>query len=154
MRRIDRACMDEEFFNDIFDRADTMYVAINGNDKIGGYPYIIPVNFVKYKNKLYVHAAHEGLKLDLISNDSRAAFTITVDIEVDIQDKTTYYKSICGTGRIHIVNDDKEKGLALDKIAEHYKASCPVPAPKRDIDRVTIIGIEIENITGKRNLKK
>lgn len=118
----------------------------------GDYPYCLPVNFARVGSAIYIHSALEGHKLDCIRKKQHAAFSIALDVEIDREKSTTFYKSICGTGNARIVEDKQEKGMALDAIASRYGARCKRPAPEKDIRRVAIIRIDITGITGKRCL--
>lgn len=93
MRLSKRECAEPEFFNEVFSKADELFLALNNN----GFPYLIPLNFVRLGERLYLHSALEGVKLDLIRKDGRAAFSLTADVRIDREKSTTYYKSVCGT---------------------------------------------------------
>lgn len=148
MRLSKRECAEPEFFNEVFSKADELFLALNNN----GFPYLIPLNFVRLGERLYLHSALEGVKLDLIRKDGRAAFSLTADVRIDREKSTTYYKSVCGTGHARVIEDAEEKRLALDSLAERYAAHCPRPAPDANIRRVAIIRIDILSLTGKRCL--
>jgi len=150
MRLKKRECDDPSFFDEVFSKAQELFLALNSED----FPYLIPLNFSRSGSSIYVHCALEGRKLDLIRRDDRVSFSLIADVEIDLPKATTYYKSVCGTGRAVIVEDPAEKGLALDSIAERYNALCPRPAPQRNIERVGIIRIDILSLTGKRALPK
>ena len=80
------------------------------------------------------------------------AFSLAADVRIDREKSSTYYKSVCGTGRAVVVEDPEEKRLALDCLAERYAARCPRPAPDANVRRVAIIRIDILSLTGKRCL--
>lgn len=145
MRRKDRECTDENTILQILDRADTLFLAVETDS----YPYCVPVNFTRKGSVLYIHSALKGSKLDWIRRKNDIGFSAAIDIEIDINNSTTYYKSVCGNGKALIIEDEAEKGLALDLIAKKYNARCSQPAPLADIHRVGIIRIDIESLTGK-----
>ena len=148
MRRKDRE-MDRAFALEVLDKAEWMTLAMTGED---GTPYCVPVNAVREGDWLYLHSAPEGAKLDLIRKDGRVAFSLAADVRIDREKSSTYYKSVCGTGRAVVVEDPEEKRLALDCLAERYAARCPRPAPDANVRRVAIIRIDILSLTGKRCL--
>lgn len=150
MRRKDRECNDESFYDEVFATAATLFLAIRGAD----YPYCIPVNFAKNGTRLYLHSAREGLKLDLLAKDARVGFAAAIDIEIDTASATTYYKSICGQGRAEIVTNPVEKQEALALISNRYHAKCKMPTPEALLDRTAIIRIDIVNLSGKCNQRK
>ena len=105
-------------------------------------------------NCIYVHCALEGHKLDCIRRNPNVAFTLCADVTIHREKSTTYYKSLCGTGRAVIVDDPAEKGLALDALAVHYAALCPTPTPDAALARTGVVRIDIVDLVGKRKLPK
>lgn len=150
MLRKDRECNEPALYDEVFSKAEIMFLAFND----GEYPYCIPVNFAREQTRLYIHSALAGHKLDILQQNDKVAFSAAIDVEIDVRRSTTYYKSVCGKGRGAIVQDESEKQKALDLIATRYNAACPKPAPLAAINRVTIIRIEIESLNGKCNLRK
>ncbi|MGE9984602.1 pyridoxamine 5'-phosphate oxidase family protein [Desulfovibrio sp. SGI.169] len=150
MRLSKRECSEPAFFDEVFSGADELFLALNNGD----FPYLIPLNFVRLGQRIYMHCAPEGTKLDLIRRDGRVAFSLTTDVRIDREKSSTYYKSVCGTGRACVVEDPAEKRLALDSLAERYAALCPRPAPESAVRRVGVIRIDILSLTGKRCLPK
>lgn len=151
MRRKDRACSLPEFFDEVFAAANEIFIAFH-DDK---YPYCLPFNFARIENKIYIHCAKEGKKLDLIRKNPHISFCIVCDVKIDTKKATTYYKSVCGLGIAAIVEDENEKRIALDAIALHYNAEkCNRPAKDADVNRTGIFCIEIKQLTGKRRLQQ
>lgn len=142
-----RLCSDPAFFDEVFAAAEFMTIAMIDKDA----PYCLPVNFVRKDNSIYIHAALTGLKLECIAENPHVAFSLATDVRIDRVGRTTYYKSVCGRGEAVLVEDDAEKGAALDMLAIRYKALCKVPSPESNIRRVAIIRIDIQEMTGKKN---
>lgn len=142
-----RLCADPAFFDDVFAGAEFMTISMIDKDL----PYCLPVNFVRKDNFIYIHSALTGLKLECLAANPNVAFSLATDVRIDIADRTTYYKSICGRGLAVLVEDNVEKGAALDMLAMRYKALCKVPSPESNIRRVSIIRIDIQEMTGKSN---
>lgn len=148
MRKAERECNTENFYAEVFNNSDELYIAFN----TGTFPYIIPVNYVYTNNALYFHCATEGTKLDLLAKDARVAFSTATGIAIDRKKSTTYYKSVCGTGQAVLVEDNAEKIQALDSIALRYTSQCPRPTPPGMLGKVAIVRIDILEISGKKNL--
>lgn len=146
MRRKDCERNGNDFFEDVLDKSEELFLAINDDE----FPYIVPLNFVHKAGKIYIHSSTEGTKLDLIRRDPKVSFSLATEILVDVKKSTTYYKSVCGRGMASIVEDREEKRLALDSIAMRYKALCPVPATDANVDRVAIIRIDVMTLSGKQ----
>lgn len=149
MRRKDRERTDAAFFDAVFAASEVLFLALTNGDA----PYCLPVNFAYDRTRdwarLYIHCAHEGLKLDCVRADPRVAFSCATDIHIDVDKATTYYRSLCGTGRAQVVEDMAEKCHALDCIGARYAARCPRPTPEATARRVAILRIDIESLTGK-----
>lgn len=148
MRKAERACNDNDFLAEVLGKCDELYLAFNTGD----FPYIIPVNFVHSGKALYFHCATEGLKLDLLRQDSRVAFSCATDVVIDVKKSTTYYRSVCGKGHAVLVEDAQEKNQALHLIAQRYASLCPHPTPPSMLERVALVRIDITELTGKSNL--
>lgn len=150
MRKSERECNTKDFYAEVLNKADELYLALN----TGTFPYIIPINFVYVNNALYFHCAPEGHKLDLLAKDARVAFSTATDITIEQKKSTTYYKSVCGTGHAVLVEDNAEKIQALDSIALRFTSQCPRPTPPAMLQKVAIVRVDILEISGKRNLPK
>lgn len=150
MRRSDREYNDPLFLDEVFLKAEFLTLAMHD----GQYPYCIPLNFVKTGNTIYIHSALEGRKLNCIRNNPHTAFSLAADIQIDREKSTTYFKSVCGTAKASIVEDEAEKALALDAITDRYNSLCKKPAPLANVRRVAIIRLDIKSITVKRCLPK
>ena len=150
MRKQDRQCLDPAFFDEVFSTADDLCLAMYD----GEFPYVIPLNFVRQGDCIYIHCALEGHKLDCIRRNPHVAFTLAADVRIHREKSTTYYKSVCGTGRASIVEDPAEKGRALDALAMRYAAQCPTPTPDAALARTGVVRIDIAELIGKRKLPK
>lgn len=150
MRLASRECPDISFQQEVLNTAEVLYLSITTDS----FPYIIPLNFVYLGSAIYFHCAPEGTKLDLLAKNSRVGFCAAIDIRVIREKFTTYYRSVCGTGHASVVQDSKEKLLALDALGRRYNAMCPHPAPPSTLEKVAIVRIDIVQMTGKRNPPK
>ena len=146
MRKTKCECNDPAFFDEMFSTVDDLCLAMHD----GEYPYVLPLNFVRQGQALYIHCALEGHKLDCIRQNPRVACTLIADVTIHREKSTTYFKSLCGKGLASIVEDEAEKGRALDAIAARYAALCPQPTPSASIRRTAIVRIDIEELVGKR----
>lgn len=171
MRRKDRE-MDEKFAYSIIDKAEFGTLATIDED---GNPYCIPISFARCDNKIYIHSAHQGSKIENIKRNPKVCISFVGDINVPapgsageleeaMKDPKTFGKKASGKfttefestvvfGMASIVDDNEEKILGLRLLSEKY---CPWNMPYFDAAienslRVTcVIRIDIESITGKR----
>jgi uncharacterized protein len=121
-------------------------------------PYITPVNFVYDKDKIYIHSALEGRKIENIRSNPNICFEIDEVMSI-IPGKqrpcasTTEYKSIIIFGDIKIVTDIEEKTLALNKLIEKYAPQSPRLSLSSGaiVRRTGVLAIEVKEITAKQS---
>lgn len=145
MRRKDRVITDPSAMYEILREADVVSVAFN----TGEFPYVLPFNFVLHGDGIFIHCAPEGRKLDLIGRDPRVAFCAAVDIRVE--NTTTRYRSVCGTGIAALVDDDTLKTETLKALAVKYEAPCVFPIPERTLAATRVVRVRIESMSGKQS---
>jgi nitroimidazol reductase NimA-like FMN-containing flavoprotein (pyridoxamine 5'-phosphate oxidase superfamily) len=150
MRRKDKEIEDAKEIGSIISRSDVCRIALSENNS----PYIVPLCFGYRDNCLYFHSAADGKKIDIIKKNN------TVCFEFDIHegliksenpcDWDMKYHSVVGSGKAFFIEDPEEKTRALNIIAEHYSNDAH-EYQKKSVDNVTVIKVEIENITGKKS---
>ena len=62
------------------------------------------------------------------------------------------YESVMGRGRINLVQEPEEKRRGLQAVMAHYSGSRePLEFPDAMMNRVAILKLEAENLTGKQH---
>lgn len=156
MRRSDR---EMKAFRDIIrvmEQCDVCRLALNDED----YPYILPLNFgMKTENEqitLYFHGANEGKKYELIEKDNRVSFEMDCSHNLVTDESkgscTMEYESVIGRGKIQIVSEN-EKYDALCLLMKHYHKA-DFPFNQEVMSRTTVLKLIVEQVTGKRRMKK
>ena len=145
MRRTEREILDPEFMHQVLRDATEIYIALN----TGAAPYILPVNYIFLNRSIYFHCALEGRKLDLLRADPCIGFSAAVDIKVE--ETTTRYRSVCGTGKGELVDDPEQKNEVLKAFAARYNAPCVFPVSAAKFANTGIVRIRIETLTGKHS---
>lgn len=116
-------------------------------------PYGIPVNYVYLNDKLYIHCAKEGYKLENIINNSKVCFTVVGETKVLPSKFSSNFESIVVFGKAEIASDDEKERALLNLIkkysSEFYEEG--VEYIKRAKHKTAVICIEIEGISGKKN---
>lgn len=107
---------------------------------------------------LWLHSAEEGRKADAFNADGDAEAPVA--LEMDCEDgvitgdySCAYsfaYRSIMGSGRIHLVHDRHEKLRGLDRIMAHLAPGAPVAFSDEAIARVAVWRVDVERFTGKQ----
>lgn len=145
MRRRDKQLSQEDTLA-LLHRGQEGILGTLGED---GYPYTVVVNYVYYKDKIYLHCAKSGHKLDNIQYHDKVSFTVYDHVEVLGEELNTLYQSLTLFGRAKVVETTEEVLLAL--IQKYSKLPLPLAKDmiKKEIDITAIVEIEIEHITGK-----
>ena len=120
-----------------------------------GVPYITPVHYVYFNQKIYIHGLIRGQKIDNITANPKVCFEIDqfekfiMPEEESPCDVNTQYQSVIITGTASLVNDEKLKAEVLDLIVEKYTPSLSGAPFGNSIKATGVIEIEIKEMTGK-----
>ena len=171
MRRKDRA-MDKSFALSIIDKAEFGTLATTNED---GSPYCIPISFARQDDKIYLHSACQGAKVENIERNPKVCISFVGEVQVPppspkeeldkamenpqtfgkyISNKfTTEFESALVFGTAHFVEDREEKILGLRLISEKYTPFYMpyfMDAVEASLRVTCVLRIDIENISGKR----
>jgi len=150
MRRKDREVEDKSAIERTLRRAMVCRVAMCD----GQTPYVVPMCFGCAGDRLYLHCAPEGKKIDILEKNSRVCFEVDVDQELvrgaQPCEWSFNYRSVIGFGNAVFVEACKEKQRALDLLMEHFGGEASSYSEDA-LGRVTIIRIDIESLTGKQS---
>lgn len=158
MRRADREVRELSEIFSIMEKCDICYLALNDED---GFPYVIPMNFAldiqENRPVMYFHCAHEGKKLDLIRRDNRCAFSMDCDHVLELGNvacaATWKYASVCGRGRLTEIGG--EEGIrSLRLLMKHYDPGHDHEFDERHLKAVTLMRLDVDELTGKRRNQK
>jgi len=150
MRKKEKEIQDRAEIEAVIQKADICRLGLS----VDNHPYIVPLNFGFQGNCLYFHTGREGKKIDMIRRNRRVCFELEVGCEV-IRAETPCkwsmrYESVVGYGTASLLTDPEEKERALDLIMSHY--SGPRGDYRREaFDRIAIIRVDIERMTGRRS---
>ena len=144
-------------FNDIIDvlrRCSVIRLGLN----TGSYPYVVPMGF-GFETEgesltLWFHCAPQGLKLELIKQNSKVGFEADCSLNLVVGERargyTMEYESVIGHGDINICEDNNTKRRGLAALMRQY-------APDRDFDfrddeiaDLLVLRLDVVQITGKR----
>lgn len=121
-----------------------------------GYPYVVPVHFVYFNDKIYLHGLPKGQKLDYISNNPKVGFEVDEMISLISQgieepcDINTEYNSVIVRGNAEIVTDIGYKKEVLLRIVEKYTPQLSgKDIPENMVKGTAVIEIAIMERTGK-----
>ena len=155
MRQAGREIIGRAALDDVLVSARILFLALRDEPA----PYVIPVCFGFEADTLYVHSALAGTKVDLIRSHPVVGFSACTDMTVTpgsaACDFTTAARSVVGTGRARIVEDEAERIRALDSIMRHYTGKefgrdAYRPGP---LSRTCVIAIRMDTLRGKNTAK-
>ncbi len=148
IRRKEKEIVDQEKIKNIIKQARICNIAMC-RDNI---PYTVTMNFGFDGEYIYLHSAAEGLKIDILKENPRVCISIAQNIQFIpalIPCKSTMeYESVLIFGRADFLSDKAERIEALKYIIQHYYRGVK-RVTENDINKLAIIRIEIEKMTGK-----
>ena len=148
MRRKDRQVGDRDAIDGIIRRCQVCRLGMCDN----GQPYVVPLSFGYDGQLLYVHAASEGRKIDILRRNNRVCFEFDILEEVISSDQACNwgmrYESVIGSGVAEIMTDTDAKKAALDRIMQQY-SSDRWAFDEQAVAGTLVVCIRIEEISGK-----
>ncbi|HNV95506.1 MAG TPA: pyridoxamine 5'-phosphate oxidase family protein [Bacteroidales bacterium] len=121
----------------------------------GDKPYVLAFNFGFDENKIYLHCAKEGHKLNILAKNNNVCVYFDTDHEFFARHEEVAcsyrmrYKSVQIMGKAILLNDYEEKVNALKIFMRQY-SDRTFEFSKPSVDNVNIICIEIEKMTGRK----
>jgi uncharacterized protein len=152
MRRKEKEISDFTLIEEVIAKAHICRIAFSTNDM----PYIVPVNFGYKDRVLYFHSSCEGKKLDMLTINPNVCIQFDTDISIikteNICNWSTKYKSVIAYGKASIVNDEKEKQLALNLLVSHLNELHDLKTVFPLNTDLCIVKIEFNQINGKQSV--
>jgi nitroimidazol reductase NimA-like FMN-containing flavoprotein (pyridoxamine 5'-phosphate oxidase superfamily) len=158
MRRKDREVVDPTEIARIMNNAQVGRLGLSMNDQ----PYVVPVNFAFDGDRIYIHCADTGMKLDFLRTNPRVCFEVDENLGI-VPGPAPWlfgmgYRSVIAFGTARSLTDTEEKTKATRRITEKYagKQMADMITPElaesyrsKQGSRLVIVEIKIESITGK-----
>jgi hypothetical protein len=151
MRRKEKEIKDPKILESVLRQAAICRLGLAENNS----PYVVPLNFGYRANCLYLHSAGEGRKINILKKNNKVCFEAELEVELIPAEKACdwgmKYISVIGFGKAYFVESSEEKREALNIILEHYSEKPPFEYLEEDLNRVTVIKVKIESMTGKKS---
>lgn len=132
--------------------AEVGRLALSLNDE----PYVVPVTFVYFNEKIFFHCAREGKKIDYVSANAKVCFEVDEFLDVKADDNpcnyTLTYRSVIAYGTAEFVEDVGEREEALTRLVKKYGDPVPGPFNKKTFERTLIVAINVDWMTGKKSV--
>ncbi len=120
-----------------------------------GYPYIVPVHFVMYQEKIYIHGLIAGQKISNLVRNNKICFEVD-EIEKIIPDTesvcdtNTEFRSVIILGTAKMIEEVVLKEKILHTVVQKYTPELThLDFPDKMIKATGIIEISIVEVTGK-----
>ena len=152
MRRSQNEIVDINEIETIIQQCDVVHIGMSQENV----PYVIPMNYGYSNRTFYFHGAKEGRKIDIIKVNPKVCFQLDTDHRLITSedracDWTMKYASVIGYGVIKVVEDLEEKVTALDLLMQHYGGEDHYTYGDKMLERICILKLEIDGMTGKRS---
>lgn len=152
MRRFKQQLSEVESI-DILTSSTSGVLALCGND---GQPYGVPLSHVYHDGKLYFHSALNGHKIDLITQNVKASFTVIAQDEIHPETYTTYFRSVIVFGNVRIVEDNSKKLNILEILGRRCNPSDEEGLAKElkgGLSHCLALEMDIDCLTGKQSIE-
>ena len=153
MRRTDRDLAAEADIADALRQGKNAIIAMCRQEE----PYIVTLSYGydEGRKALYFHCAQDGLKMDFIKANPNVCATVFED-DGFVAGRCKYrYRSLVIRGRMSIVDSADERRSGMDTVMRQFKYETE-PAEHAAINealaRITVLRLDIEEITGKRSV--
>ena len=118
-------------------------------------PYVLPFNYAFDRDRIFIHCAREGRKLDIIKKDQRVAFEVSVDtgtIEAEQPCKFGFkYRCVIGKGAARFSTDINEITKGLDLIMKQISGKVRNIYDPDMLSKTGMIIIVIKELSGKKS---
>ncbi len=133
----------------VLNNADWGVLAVQGDD---GWPYTVPLNYVREGDHLYFHSSRRGHKIDALARSDKASFCIVTRHDIDAPRLTTKFQSVIVFGRLSLVEDNEEKRRLIRLFTDRL-----APGQDEAFDRemrtlypaMHMLDLHMEHVTGK-----
>ncbi len=150
MRKNQYEITDPKVIEEILSSAEVCRIAMIDD----GRPYIVPLNYGYKNNTIYFHSSQLGKKIELLKLNNKVCFEIELHSQIVKRDNpcdwSTKYRSVIGYGTIDFIEDPFGKREGLDIIMAHYGGSGKNIYKDTLINRIIILRLRIEEISGKQ----
>jgi hypothetical protein len=123
-----------------------------------GQPYVIPLNYAYLDDRIVIHCATKGHKIDVVRANGRCCFAVNrhPDRIRYHADKRCHYRyhSVVVFGHAHYVEDAAERLQWLTRFRDYFSTrlgrTIPSELDLAKANKVGIMVIEVERLTGRK----
>lgn len=147
--------LSQEAMDKVLQEEDTGYLGLADGDK----PYVVPVSFAYLDNRIVIHGATTGRKLDIIRHHPRACFTVSRHIDRtrphQAEGGCTYrFESVICQGTAEVVEDPIIRLEWLRRFKDYFYRKLRLdpsadPVNEKAAQHCSCIVLRIETMTGR-----
>ena len=148
MHKASRQLSDAETL-EILKKGDHGTLSVQGDD---GYPYSTPVNYIMVDDKLYIHSAPYGYKIECLEWNTKCCFSAIISAKIIPSKITAAFESVIMTGNAVFIEDQAEKRAALEAFVTQKHPGYEDVGFKmidKQIDKTAVMRIDPISMTGK-----
>jgi nitroimidazol reductase NimA-like FMN-containing flavoprotein (pyridoxamine 5'-phosphate oxidase superfamily) len=150
VRKDDKNIKDPEVIREILRKGLVCHVAMVDEGK----PYMVAMNYGFRDHAIYLHAALEGRKIDILRKNPEVCFMVYTGNRLTTGpdacgDWTMKYRSVTGFGKATLIETDEEKVPAMHIIMDQYTTKGPFEFSPTRMAQTMVIRIDIDEMTGK-----
>jgi uncharacterized protein len=153
MRLAYKEIKDKKIIKSILQEADHCVIALSDDRS----PYLVPMNFGYKDKKLYLHAATDGRKIEILKINNKVSFVVVIKNEIVESEKPCNwgmkYMSVIGEGYAYFIEDYNQKTEALDIIMAKYSNNDldHFEYFETTVNKMVIIKVDVVKISGKKS---
>jgi len=149
LRRNDKKITDPDILTGILQQSPVAHLAMAENNQ----PYCIPVNFAYHNEKIYLHCAVEGKKLDIIKANTIVSFQTEMFTSFTEGENPCSagmkYVSVNCSGKASITDSFEKIDSILEIISHKYMKGDRFNFSREQVLATRCICIDINTISGK-----
>jgi hypothetical protein len=152
MRRADKEITDPDELHRILDEALVLHVGMFDGER----PYVVPLNFARDGDELWLHCAAEGRKLRCLAERPGVCVEAERLIEVTsgpaaCGNWTSHYESVIGFGTATVVTDEKHRLQGMQAIMGKYSGKRDWEFSPETLAKTVVVRVTLDSLTGKRS---
>ena len=156
MRRKDREITNPDLIREYMHQCEICRLGFNDDGEV----YIVPLNFgiveEDARYTFYFHGAKEGRKIDLIRKNPAVGFEMDCHYKLVTgeagHDCTARFRSIIGSGRMEIVENEDEKIKGLQALMLHATGKADWSFAPAMVKAVCVFKMTVEKLSCKEHL--
>lgn len=158
MRRTDKEVRERARLEEVLARAQVCRLAMVDEQAGGHAPYVVPVFFACRGDKLLVHCALEGRKLDVLARNPRVCVEVDECRGIFPADKpcafSAVFRSVIAFGTAVRIDEPAAKREALDLLMRKYAGRATGSGfefSDATLQSTAVLEITLQEITGKQS---